>query len=63
MCVGFDGEAGQGKVTIPNPHVIEEWLQMRPLIQCSPAAIILTAKGWSYVHLLVDRGWAVMPSQ
>ncbi|XP_017312635.1 uncharacterized protein LOC108258484 isoform X2 [Ictalurus punctatus] len=52
---GFDGEAGQGKVTIPNPHVIEEWLQMRPLIQCSPAAIILTAKGWSYVHLLVDR--------
>ncbi|KAF4075208.1 hypothetical protein AMELA_G00232000 [Ameiurus melas] len=52
---GFDGEAVQGKVNLPNPHIIEEWLQMRPLIQCSPAAIILTAKGWSYVHLLVDR--------
>ncbi|KAB5523498.1 hypothetical protein PHYPO_G00153240 [Pangasianodon hypophthalmus] len=49
---GFDV---QGKVNLSSSHITEEWLQMRPLVRCSPAAIILTAKGWNYVHLLVDR--------
>ncbi|KAK3530235.1 hypothetical protein QTP86_020138, partial [Hemibagrus guttatus] len=52
---GFDGQAVQGKVNLSSTHITEEWLQMRPHVQCSPAAIILTAKGWNYVHLLVDR--------
>ncbi|XP_060717040.1 uncharacterized protein LOC132839857 isoform X1 [Tachysurus vachellii] len=52
---GFDGQAVQGKVNLSSTLITEEWLQMRPQVQCSPAAIILTAKGWNYVHLLVDR--------
>ncbi|KAM9454998.1 uncharacterized protein Hap1MRO34_020774 isoform 2-T2 [Clarias gariepinus] len=48
-------EAVQGKVNLASSHNTQEWLQMRPLVRCSPAAIILTAKGWNYIHLLVDR--------
>lgn len=60
FCVGFEG---QGKVNQSSRRITEEWLQMRPLVQCSPAAITLTAKGWNYVHFLVKRGWPVMPIQ
>ncbi|XP_058236255.1 uncharacterized protein LOC131346696 [Hemibagrus wyckioides] len=52
---GFDGQSVQGKVNLSSTHITEEWLRMRPHVQCSPAAIILTAKGWMHVYLLVDR--------
>lgn len=53
FCVGFESREVRGKENLSST---EEWLQMRPQVQCSPAAIILTAKGWDYIHLLVNRG-------
>ncbi|KAI5089979.1 zona pellucida sperm-binding protein 4-like isoform X2 [Silurus meridionalis] len=52
---GFPDQSIQGNVHFSSSHITPEWLQMRPLVQCSSAAIIFTAKGLNYVHLLVNR--------
>ncbi|XP_066517329.1 uncharacterized protein [Hoplias malabaricus] len=52
---GPEDQGIYGKGSGPPSYISHEWFAMRPLVHCSEDAMILTANGRGYTHLLVDR--------